>query len=159
MADHSDIDDDLVATSSQGQQVIDLPPIRISLLSELSYVSKLDIRVFNDYQYIIAFPQNKVLRSLMVFGSSKRDHLEPFLETLRPFDVESEGQVVEVLRQLFPDLDISFLRKRSRTPARIGAIVKSKDAYILFSFRIFRGAIKSALLTAELQQTLRIEAL
>ncbi len=79
------------------------------------------------------------------------------LDGLLLSDADSDGKVLQVLKPLFPDLDISFFRRASRRPTRVAVLVHAKRSELLFAFTISRGALQSPVFQEELRRTVRIE--
>jgi hypothetical protein len=152
---------DLNATPSMPSSrkpTIEAPPLRVSFPSEATHVTKLDLQFDAGRLYTAWFSPSQTLRSLSIHVLMDRDLAAGALLGLGLSEPDSDGKVAEILKPHFPNIDIAFLRKRSRTPTMVGALVHGEISEILLCFRIFRGALCSQELPNELLRSVRIEA-
>ena len=152
------------SSSALGPQVIELPPFRVFFLAEFTHVSRYESRIelsprdrSSQVIYGASVGGNKVLRSIGIHAYSNKDCVPAVLAALGLLDKDSDCRVAQVLAPQLPSLDATFLRSPSRTPRLIGAIFDTNESAILFYFGLFRGALASKALPAELQRSLRVE--
>jgi len=143
----------------RGRQVIELPAIRIELPLESSFMSLSVNTEFSERYYTVMFQGNKVLRSLMIYVTGSQEHANIAKTGWGQLESDQSGKVAKVLGGAFPSHDIVFLCKLSRQPARIGALLSTMGSFHLFSFHVYRGALKSELLPFELKNSIKITAL
>ena len=160
---HRDV---LTTTSSHalGRQVVEVPPLRVSFPLELTFVTRHESRIrlspeeqSSSVTYAASIGGSKVLRSVTILSYSARETMPIVLSTIGLLDNDADGKVAHVLAPHFPKLEATFVRSSPRTPRLVGAVFETDDSAILFYFQLFRGALKSPVLPAELQRAIRIE--
>jgi hypothetical protein len=142
-----------------GSQAIEIPPIKVFLLPEATHAQRIENDQMDVTSYAVLFGSNKVIKALTIYVAKNKSHVDAIIGALGPFESETIGPVVKLLTPLFPEIDVSFLRRRSRTPTMVVATILAKNRYITFCFRVHRGAIRPAETARELSHTVRIEFL
>jgi hypothetical protein len=143
----------------RGSQVIKIPPVTIELPLASTIVSTSINRELAEHYYTVMFGGNNILRSLMVYVSASASHIDLTKRTWGELEVDASGKIADILSPIFPDINSLFLCKNSRQPARIGVVFQKAGKYFLFSFHVYRGAVKSEDLAHELTKSLKVTIL
>ncbi len=147
----------ITPSRTAGRQVLKIPPVNVSLLSEDTHLSKLHYPQPGSTFYSATLGGNQVLRSLFISVLSSEASIRPVLKALALFDADPGGNVKELLAPIFPATNITFLQRQSRTPTLIGALINTSEAVILFYFGLHRGAARSRALPGEIRRCLLVE--
>ncbi|RYG27683.1 hypothetical protein EON81_29750, partial [bacterium] len=148
--------------STLGPRDLEISCFKISVFGEDAYVSSFKMPDISFEIHDAHFFQNRTLKSVAihVFTAYEkveaRDLLESFIRAFGLTPAPAADPVAQLLSSLFPKESVTFFRKASKRPHRIGAVLSTQDAELLFLFHIRLGALRAPELPEELLRSMRI---
>lgn len=146
----------LITSTSSERESLDLLGVQVSLIRDPVHVYKLENKALSSWVYSITFGGNRILRSLMINEIALPGSAEATMHSLGLVFSGADSEVEHVLGPHFEGLGARIVSRPSRRPAIVGAVVSRAGGSILFSFGLFRGALRSPLLGAEILDSVRI---
>lgn len=137
--------------------MFDLGSLRVQVHGESTHVYRLENHLTGSTHFSVTFGGGGVLRSLAIARVSTAQDVDAILAGRGLTPVEPSDRAGQVLGPLFPTLEMSFVRKSSRTPTQVGFVAKAGHGFALFPFRLWRGALKAPCLSRDIRSLVEIE--
>jgi hypothetical protein len=162
------IHEDQYCTSERlrGPQRVEVGPLAVTFLQDDTRLLSTANKLVPYSHFLLDFLSNQAVRHMFirVMGGDEQTFGEGIARELLDNLLDQEGLVQDegsavsgVLGPHFPDLQITYVRKRSEEPDLVGAIVSTGSSEILFTFQLERGALLSPTLADELRRSVRIK--